>query len=42
VVNEVQELAVGQELVDIAEDAEIPSSPDPVEVDPTRPLRRKK
>jgi hypothetical protein len=40
VVNEVQEIAVGQEMVEIPEEVDV--APEPVAADPTRPLRRKK
>ena len=40
VVNEVQEIAVGQEMVEIPEEAEV--APEPVAVSTDRPLRRKK
>ncbi len=39
-VNEVQEIAVGQEMVEIPQEAEV--TPEPVAVDTDRPLRRKK
>jgi hypothetical protein len=37
---EIQEVAEGEELLEIAEEVEV--KPEPVAVDPNRPLRRKK
>jgi sulfur carrier protein ThiS len=37
---EIQEVAEGEELSEIAEEVEV--KPEPVAVDPNRPLRRKK
>ena len=39
---EVAEITVGQEMVEIPEEVEVPIAPEPVAVDSSRPLRRKK
>jgi hypothetical protein len=38
----VPEIAESQEMVEIAEEPEVREAPEPVAVDSTRPLRRKK